>query len=499
MKVYLVVVALLLLAVVPASAYNWTALGDNWANWSCGDDPIQDHAANGSSYPCTNAGDGMGFFWLNNNNGGWIQYDNTAHICYSKLRIQGAAGDNTTFICNGHSVQVTSSYTNISDSGCGSIYCEVAEPQPPVVPYGRIVELQMEDGKPDFIPDFVGSPLQGSASLYVMFNDTSQPVGGIASCNWSASPSTGVLWDNTSSCTPGTLFTQPGNYTISHGVTTTWGESAIVNKTNYVTVYNATTDYFTTGFAAMDEPRWVQLAGATINLLDVENNSWKNISSSATGYEEITTLSNHTISAYASMLGYDDAELLSQSACNRCTYPINMYPTGYDNVTEGNVTLYVHVYGSDTTSLPGAYVNLAYRRSGDTSQHNEYQTTDVSGFAKFVVPNQTTIYIQAEKAGYARAGTTLSSGNGNGGDASVTTEITLQRQYVTTAPTITGTGGTVVTTAPTVDPYPCDADHPANCQRKQTDMANILIEYGPMLVLFFIALTVIGGVKQIGR
>ena len=347
--------------------------------------------------------------------------------------------------------------------------------------------------------DFTGAPTSGAAPLYVLFNDTSTNITGGETYNWTISPATGWLSTNLSAKDISVSFSVPGNYTISHGVAGASG-SDIETKTDYITVYNLTTDYITTGFAAMDEPRWVQLAGATINLFDVENNSWKNTTASATGYEEITTLSNHTINAYASMAGYSDADLLSQPAWNGGTYTLNMYPEGYDNVSAGNVTLYVHVHGSDVLNVEGATVNIAYNYGG--SQQNNYAITDESGFGKFVVPNQTLIYIYVEKVGYARAGTTQNSGNGNGGDDRVTVEITLQRSYVTTTPTTTVTtlpGGGTPTPTVTVDPYPCDADHPENCQRKQTDMANILVQYGPMLVMFFIALTIIGGVKQIGR
>jgi hypothetical protein len=250
----------------------------------------------------------------------------------------------------------------------------------------------------------------------------------------------------------------------------------------------------------MDNPRWIQLAGATINLLDVENNSWKNVSSSATGYETITTLTNHTISAYASMLGYGDVQLISQPAWDDGVYKLLLYPKGYANVTAGSVTLYVNVWDyPDTARLSGATVNMAYQEDG--SQFNDYRITDSSGIAQFVVPNQTTIYLYGEKAGYSPSGTTIDSGNGNGGEAAVYADITLQRQYVTTAPTATTLpgGGTPTATPVTVDPCPCDATRPECCEQKQTEMANDLIGVGPDLMWFFILLTFIGGIKLISK
>ena len=349
--------------------------------------------------------------------------------------------------------------------------------------------------------DFNATPTSGPASLYVMFNDTSTDVTGEATYNWSITPTAGVTGYLGTYRNHSASFAIPGTYNVTHGVLDSTGASDIETKTSYITVYNATTDYITTGFAAMDEPRWVQLSGASISLLDIENGTWKNVSSSATGYEEITTLNNHTISAYVTMAGYSDGDLLAQPAWNGGTYVINMYPEGYANVSAGNVTLYVGVWdttGTYATRLSDVAVNIAYNQGG--TQHNNYDITDINGMASFVVPNQTTIYIYAEKAGYTRGGTTTDSGTGNGGDASVRVDISLKRGTVTTVPTATtGPGGTTPPTIQTVDPYPCDADHPENCKRKQTDMANILVQYGPMLVMFFIALTIIGGVKQIGR
>lgn len=340
---------------------------------------------------------------------------------------------------------------------------------------------------PTPVADFSATPTSGPASLYVSFTDNS-PYG--TAWNWSITPTTGVIGYIGSVRNHSASFATPGNYTISHGVSNSFG-SDIETKTDYITVYNATTAYITTGFAAMDKPRWVQLAGATINLYDVANGSWKNTSSSTTGYEEITTIANGTINAYASLAGYGDVQLLSKPAWNGGTYTLEMLPIGYANVTAGSVTLYVSTWGSDVTNkMPGVTVNLAYLLSG--SQYSDYRVTGSAGIAEFVVPNQTTIYIYASKAGYAPGGTTVSSGTGNGGNASVYADITLQRQYVTTAPTSTTLpGGGTPTTAVTVDPR--------TSEEKQTDMANILLDYGDELVLFFIMLTFIGGIKLIGK
>jgi len=338
---------------------------------------------------------------------------------------------------------------------------------------------------------FNATPESGPASLYVLFDDASTGVPAPDTWNWSITPTTGVTGYLGNTRNHSASFATPGNYTVSHGVSNTVGSSI---STKNITVYNATSDYVTTGFAAMDKPRWVQLAGATINLYDVGNGTWKNASSSTTGYEEITTLANSTINAYASMTGYSDISLTGKAPWNGGTYTLEMLPTGYANVSAGNVTLYVTVWGSDTTSrISGAAVNRVYIDPDTGQQMADYRITDKSGIVSFVVPNQTLIYLYAEKAGYAKAGTTINSGDGDGGEAAVYTDITLQRLYVTTAPTPTTLpGGGTPTTQQTVDPYPCDADHPENCQRKQTDLANTVIVWAPDLVNLFILATIFG-------
>jgi PKD repeat protein len=359
---------------------------------------------------------------------------------------------------------------------------------------------------PSLLPlaNFTATPLSGPASLYVLFNDASTNLTGTETYNWSITPTEGVTGYTGTSKDHSASFAIPGNYTISHGISNILG-STIETKINYITVYNATTDYITTAFAAMDQPRWVQLAGSTINLLDVENGTWKNASPSAHGYEEIVTKTGHHISAYASMTGYGDADLLSQPAWNGGVYQILMFPNGYNNVTAGNVTLYVNVWDYATSQrLPGATVNMAYNIAG--AQYNDYRITPASGVATFIVPNKTTIYLYGEKAGYKQAGTTVYSGTGSGGSASVTGDITLIQEYVTTAPTTTAIPTGIPTVCDstgchviTIDPNPCigdgsDSDN-ANCQRKQTEMASQLIAWGPQLELLFIIATVIGVFK----
>jgi len=451
-----------------------------------------------------------GTFWQQENNCRWgidyleITLPQPTHIDYCLVKQQCGISERMYIAEPGWNINSsgtnvpntlaswTAVYANLSDTNRNKTsWISISMPEV----WNCLNELECyTTDSPDVVADFEGSPLSGPAPLYVQFSDTSTNTDGTTVYNWTITPTTGVVGYSGSAKDHFAYFTAPGNYSISHGVEGPAG-SDIEDKTDYITVYSPTTDYATTGFVAMDKPRWIQLAGATINLFDVGNGTWSNTTSSTTGLEYITTRTNSTINAYASMAGYYDIQLLGKAPWDGGFYTIEMLPTGYANVSAGDITLYVTIWGYDGVSsrLSGAAVNRVYIADGQ--QVADYRITDSSGIVSFVVPNQTLIYLYAEKAGYTKGGTTINSGTGNGGDAAVYADITLQKQYVTTAPTTVVTtlpGGGTPTTQQTVDPYPCDADHPENCQRKQTDLANTVIVWAPDLVNLFILATIFG-------
>jgi hypothetical protein len=223
-------------------------------------------------------------------------------------------------------------------------------------------------------------------------------------------------------------------------------------------------------------------------LQDVGNSSWTNTSSPSGGVATITSLIGHLINGYATAAGYNDGETLGIPADGVSGGIILMTPTNITNVSAGYVTLYVYVKESvGNAPISGAYVNLAYAEGGST--RNDGGTTSSEGLTSFVVPNNTLVYVYGEKAGYERVSTTKDSGSASGGSASVSVILYMGSQTVT--PKVTATTGPGGTVPVTVDPRT-----PAE---KEADIANILIDYGDMLVLFFIALTVIGGVKMIAK
>ena len=335
------------------------------------------------------------------------------------------------------------------------------------------------------VVDFNATPTTGQSPLYVAFQDISTGGNGAYSYNWSVSPDTGVIGEESTSEYPTMAFTLNGNYSITHCVSDST-TSDCETKTDYISVYNSTATTTTTFWAV--DPLGHRVWDSAISLQDVGNSSWTNTSSPSGGVATITSLIGHLINGYATAAGYNDGETLGITADGVSGGIILMTPTNITNVSAGYVTLYVYVKESvGNAPISGAYVNLAYAEGGST--RNDGGTTSTEGIASFVVPNKTLIYIYGEKAGYDKVSTTKDSGSASGGSASVSVILYMGSQTVT--PTVTATTGPGGTVPVTVDPRT-----PAE---KEADIANILIDYGDMLVLFFIALTVIGGVKMIAK
>jgi PKD repeat protein len=318
---------------------------------------------------------------------------------------------------------------------------------------------------PFVVANFTGTPLQGSGPLPVVFTDTTtNNTFTTMTYNWSVSPSTGwyVTSGDINSQNLGATFVTNGNYTISHGAASPTFGSDIENKTDYIWVYNSTS-LLSTGFQTIDLQSGIPIGGSTINMQDIENSTWTNTTTGITGDAHIHTLTGHTINAYASALGYDDNELLAQPAGPLYPYPIYMVPTGFNNATAGNVTLYVTVTDTNThLPISGADVGISYV-SGGIGATILSATTTSAGTASFKVPNQTVIIVQAraDSKGYLPGSQSINSGTGSGGADSVAMEISLAKATVT--PTITQTtlpgGGTPT---PTVT-------YLANCNPDATD------------------------------
>lgn len=349
---------------------------------------------------------------------------------------------------------------------------------------------RVNEFSPDFIVNFTGTPVNGSAPLQVSFSSVNTSY--MTDVSWSFGDGN-VTVSNANPITH--LYVNPGTYTVWLGYTNTFGISKYVQKNNYITVGapNATS---TTYAVARDLYTGFAINGAQVDMYDVENSSWKN-TTTTNGEASITTLLGHTINIYGSATGYSDDNLIGVPEVEGGYYSLLLTPTNLTtyNTTPGNLTLVVTVQDLQIPhqTLQGAEVTAAWG-----SQYAS-GTTNAAGNTFFTVPNNTAIHLSAFKSGYASGSSTHITGTANGGSTMETAIVYIGTDYVTPIPSVSWTGtGTI---PPTVDPYPCigdgSAQDTANCQRKQGSMAADLISYGPDLVKFFIMLTFIGGLLLI--
>lgn len=345
---------------------------------------------------------------------------------------------------------------------------------------------------PPPIANFTGAPLIGTAPLSVAFTDNSQNEYGACVYNWSITPTGNVTGYVGTSENHNAVFGQNGNYTVSHTVSCPAGSNTST-KTDYITVMNSTA-LVTTAFRATDGATGNRITGATIHLKDVENGSWVN-GSTTLGVATITVLQGHHISAYANATGFSDGEYLNAPAM-AWTYDIMMLPTGFANVSAGNVTAYITVTDADTLQkLYGAQVNALY--ADGQGSHVLEATTNSAGVAQFVLPNNTNVHFSGIKSGYESSQLVLNTGTGSGGDAHVEGELKMSKLAVT--PTITATtlpGGGTPTPTTTVLPGCEDLttqEGKDKCNAAQGgEMMGFLYENGLMLIELCVAAIVFG-------
>jgi PKD repeat protein len=351
---------------------------------------------------------------------------------------------------------------------------------------------------PPPIANFTAAPLNATAPAYVAFTDTSTNETGTCAYNWSYTPNTGVLvapqdLDNEDITM---LFTENGDFTISHGVSCAAG-SDIETKTDYIHIMNATA-LSTFRVRAVDAISGYGINGAAIGVFDVENASWTN-QTATVGEVTISALTGHTINAYGSATGYDDGESLGLPVVANSLYPIYMWQSNMGtNVSAGNFTLYVTVLEDGTNNRLSGYSLTVFApngvyTSGVTNSNGIFQTT---------IQNKTDYNIEvAKQKGHLGGQKIFNSGTQvGGGDAFIEQTIFLPLETVTPTTAVTTLpGGGTPTATQTVDPYPCDADHPDNCKRKQTEMGNTLVQWGPELLMLFIVATIVGTIKIMGK
>jgi PKD repeat protein len=351
--------------------------------------------------------------------------------------------------------------------------------------------------EPAPVADFTALPTTGPAPLAVSFTDNSTNELGVCTYNWSITPIGGVSGATGTFENHLATFTLDGNYTVAHGLEC-FGKSDIETKTDFIQVMNLSA-LITTAFRATDGATGNRITGATIHLNDVENGSWSN-SSTNLGVATITVLVGHHISAYANATGFNDGEYLNAPAM-AWTYDIMMLPTGFANVSAGNVTAYITVTDADTLQkLYACQVNAAYA-TAEGSRIIE-GTTNSAGAASFVLPNNTNVHFNAIKTGYEGAQLVLNTGTGSGGDAKVLGEIKLSKIGVT--PTITATtlpgGGTPTPTQTYLrycNPAASDYNEDACRTSENTGMMDQLREAGPSIIGLCIVAILMGLLKII--
>lgn len=353
----------------------------------------------------------------------------------------------------------------------------------------------------DLIPvvDFTGSPTAGVPPMLVSFTDNStNEIPGSTTYNWTITPSTNVSGSEGTGENHIATFVDPGNYTVSHGVSTPYG-SGNLTKTDYIWVY-AANETETTYFYTYNPLSGYEIHNSNIYLNDIENGSWVNSTNDADGRLGITALSTHHINAYSDKEGFGDGELLNQIA-NGLSYPLIMFPSNVSNVSAGNVTLYINVIDTWAPGTPvsGATVSITYAWPAI-----QYGTTNEAGMISFTAPNNTLIQVAANKAGYTGVSDSVNSGTGSGGEASVSKTLYITKKTITTAPTPTtlpggGTPTPQVTYLPHCDPSAADYDA-AQCRTSKGGMGlNILADNLEGLIWICIIVTVIYLFKGIGK
>jgi hypothetical protein len=496
----LLILCILLLCIIPlASAtetWNYINQGTtvNGANWTAN--------ASGDYATAWKAGDNdLGTKWRQYpyNDGAWITWNNPLGLYYSKARLYNGpwSGQTTLWTCNGVDVYAPpSTWTNISISGGGPIHCtNETSTNPP-----GIAEIQYLNGTPPApIANFTGAPLDTTAPAYVAFTDTSENEYGGCTYNWSFTPADGVLaapqdLDNEDITM---LFTQNGNFTISHGVECPAG-SSIKTRADYVHIFNATA-LSTFRVRAVDMLSGYGINGAQVDVFDIENSSWTN-QTSVTGEVTVSALTGHNINAYGSATGYDDGESLALPVVAGSLYPIYMRPTDLPgNVSAGNMTLYVTLLEDGTNTRLSGYSLTVFAPygiyfSGETNSNGIFQTT---------IANRTDYNIEVgPQKGHLGAQKIFNSGTQvGGGDSFVEQTIWLPLSTVTTGPTVTTLPGGGTPTPVVTVLHGCeDLTTPEGRDKCNTaqggQMMGMLYEYGAALVGLCILTIIIGLMKM---
>jgi hypothetical protein len=220
--------------------------------------------------------------------------------------------------------------------------------------------------------------------------------------------------------------------------------------------------------------------GATLNLRDVESNTWKNGTTSQYTSTYIDTLPSHTIDVYGSAVGYSSTQ--ETGAAIGGTYRLPLYPLILPAGT-GNVNVAFNVYDENGMSLSGVTITTRLTTTGASS----VDVTGSGGGVVVVLPNSTTFSITAKKAGYQNYASSLTTP----AFADSQVRITISHDYIP-IPTATPIGYTTVPTyAPNCNPASIDYDAKLCSASKTSDLMLLIQNNAPTIVELSIYVVII--------
>jgi hypothetical protein len=262
--------------------------------------------------------------------------------------------------------------------------------------------------------------------------------------------------------------------------------------TVYVEMESGTSGNVRTYVQAVDGATGGQVHNSNIQLKDVNQSLWTNVTNDFDGTHFIDTLQSTTINAYADMTGYTSSSRLGLAPFNEGMYEIVLWPAGsLLNPGPGNVNLIVLV-NDRTTSAPISSASVsAMPPSGEV----EGSATGTTGTVTFVVPNMSVIHVTAKKDGYT-AGTGTITTTAFGPD---TLRIELTKATVTPVVTATPLPGEV-TARPTYIPGCEPGGDPVLCQRNtDSSLWATLRQYSSVILTLGIITVIFGLFKLIGK
>lgn len=279
-----------------------------------------------------------------------------------------------------------------------------------------------------------------------------------------------------------------GGYGITGGTVYDTMTYAVITTPTPVPTYPPTpAGYIRTIVRTVDGNTGTRITGATINLRDVSNNSWKNSTADSDGESYIDTLPSSTMDVYCTHPTGAWTASSETGASVGGVYLMPMYPPLLA-AGDGNINLVVGVYDIYGNSLPGASVTVRVPSGATTGG-----ITGPGGSETFNVVNNSVVTISASKSGYVGKSWSVTTNT----FADQWTEIKLDRQtQATTPPTLTpGPEGT--TPMPTIIPG-CEDPTSSGCANiKDTALMNQLRDAGPSIVGLAILAIIFGILKMI--